>query len=316
MSITEHLYEFAGLPVAVFDGEEGDEDLPPVAELAWHVRCHVAENGAQLRDFDENFARFLEAVDTTEVTHLIVGWWEYDRDPVAILTAAAARLPNLKALFLGDILDWEHHISWIEQFDLTPLFEAFPGLEHFETRGGKGLRFEPMRNDVLRVLRFESGGLPATAVRSVTASDLPALEHLDLWLGTGLHGRDATLDDLGPILTGERLPALRHLGLQNADFQDEIAEAVASAPVVARLESLNLSMGTLTDRGAEALISGQPLTHLERLDLHHHYLSEAMADRLRAVLPGVELDLDEALGEAPWLASEWDMPGAYVAVAE
>ncbi|MFV2179968.1 leucine-rich repeat domain-containing protein, partial [Actinomadura sp. LOL_011] len=54
-----------------------------------------------------------------------------------------------------------------------------------------------------------------------------------------------------------------------------------------------LAMGTLTDRGAEALLSGQPLTHLRKLDLHHHYMSEPMMERLRAALPGVEVDLDD-----------------------
>ncbi|MEV5826177.1 hypothetical protein AB0L25_11425 [Spirillospora sp. NPDC052242] len=62
---------------------------------------------------------------------------------------------------------------------------------------------------------------------------------------------------------------------------------------VARLESLSLAMGTLTDRGAEALLSGRPLTHLRRLDLRHHFLSEGMAERVRAALPGVDVDLGD-----------------------
>ena len=42
---------------------------------------------------------------------------------------------------------------------------------------------------------------------------------------------------------------------------------------MARLKTLDLSMGVLSDVGAEALLAGQPLTHLRRLDLHHHFLS-------------------------------------------
>nr|BFE77741.1 hypothetical protein GCM10020093_003420 [Planobispora longispora] len=140
---------------------------------------------------------------------------------------------------------------------------------------------------------FESGGLPAEVVRAVGASEFPALEDLDLWLGVEEYGGDATVADLGPILSGERLPALRCLGLQDSEIQDEIAAAVATAPVVARLETLALAMGTLTDAGAEALLTGQPLTHLRRLDLSHHFLSEEMAERLRAALPGVEVDLSD-----------------------
>jgi hypothetical protein len=145
----------------------------------------------------------------------------------------------------------------------------------------------------LRILRFESGGLPAAVVRAVGQCDLPVLEQLDLWLGVEEYGGDYTVADLDEILSGERLPALRHLGLQDSEMQDEIAAAVASAPVVARLETLRLSMGALTDRGAEALLTGQSLTHLRELDLHHHFLTETMVTRLQETLPGVEVDLSD-----------------------
>jgi hypothetical protein len=52
-------------------------------------------------------------------------------------------------------------------------------------------------------------------------------------------------------------------------------------------------MGTLTDQGAEALLSGQPLTHLRRLDLHRHFLSDEMMEKVKAALPGVDVDLSE-----------------------
>ncbi|WP_285696685.1 STM4015 family protein [Actinomadura sp. NBRC 104412] len=321
--INEYLTEFAGLPVKEFTGDPGEDGfeggaLADPSRVAWRVGYVMADDGALYRDFLDNFARFLDLVDTARVTHLVIGWWEYDHDPVEVLSEAAGDLPNLRALFLGDILDWELHISWIEQSDLTPLFQKYPSLEHVEARGGQGLTFEPMRHERLRTVRFESGGLPAEAVQGVARSDLPALEHLDLWLGAEDRGRTATLDDLGPVLTGERFPALRRLGLQNADIQDEVAAAIASAPVVARLESLALSMGALSDRGAEALLTGQPLTHLKDLDLHHAFLSEDMVERIRKALPGVSLDLTDATGAATWLRRDrvWDSAGSYIAVSE
>lgn len=108
-------------------------------------------------------------------------------------------------------------------------------------------------------------------------------------------------------------PRLRHLGLQNSEIQDEIAAAVSSAPVIAQLESLALSMGTLSDTGAEALLGGQPLTHLTSLDLHHHYLTDPLMDRFRELCArsGTHLDLDEA--------DTWDPEDEeprYVAVSE
>ncbi|MGI5164062.1 STM4015 family protein [Spirillospora sp. CA-253888] len=296
MTVNEHLLAYAGLPVITFGPDGADDleqELSAPGEHAWRVATEF-----EGEEFGELFGRFLDTVDTGQVTALVIGYWgaSYDdgaADPVEVLVAAADRLPRLRALFLGDIVMEESEISWIEHSDITPLFTAFPGLERFDVRGSQDLRLEPVKSTALRKLRFESGGLPGHIVRAVAASELPNLEHLDLWLGTDNYGGDATVADLAPILSGERLPALRHLGLEDAEIQDEIAEAVAGAPVVARLESLALGMGVLTDRGAEALLAGQPLTHLRELDLGYHYLSEAMVERVRAALPGVRVDLDD-----------------------
>ncbi|MFC6680091.1 STM4015 family protein [Nonomuraea ferruginea] len=186
--------------------------------------------------------------------------------------------------------------------------EAYPRLTRLEVRGGSGLGLSPVRHQALRILRVETGGLPGEMTRAIAASDLPALEHLELWLGEENYGGDTAVSDLAPILSGERLPALRHLGLQDSEIQDEIAAAVATAPVVARLESLGLSMGALTDAGAESLLTGQPLTHLRALDLHHHYLTASMMRRVADALPGVRVDLSEQ--ETP--EEDW----RYIAVSE
>ncbi|MBW8484871.1 STM4015 family protein [Actinomadura parmotrematis] len=294
MTINEHLTEYAGLPVADFTHDTGaDAELPAVGGHAWRVRTEFDEAG-----FADVFARFVERVDTTQVTALIFGYWgaSYDdgaADPVKLLVENARRFPNLKALFVGDIVMEESEVSWIEHGDITPLFGAFPELERLEVRGSEGLVLEPPSSGALRVLRFETGGLPAAVVRAVAAADLPNLEQLDLWLGTDNYGGDATTADLAPILSGEKLPALRHLGLENSEIADEVAAALAAAPIVARLSTLSLALGALTDAGAEALLSGQPLTHLDELDLSHHFLSDAMMERIRAALPDVEVDLDD-----------------------
>ena len=300
MGVYQHLEEYAGLPVYRFFGKEagaedapgsGSEEYPSPAEVAWYIGTSFDSE-----PFSETLARYLQAVDTSQITALIIGYWgaSYDSnvsDPVDLLTGAASSFPRLTSLFLGDILGEESEISWIEHSDISPLFTAFPALEQFDIRGAQGLVLEPIKSTALKVLRFESGGLPARIIRAVGASDLPNLEHLDLWLGVDNYGGDATVADLAPLLGGERLPALRHLGLEDSEIQDEVAAAVAGAPIVARLESLSLALGVLTDQGAEALLSGQPLTHLRKLDLEHHFLSDAMVERVRAALPGVEVDV-------------------------
>ncbi|GAA2413932.1 hypothetical protein GCM10010191_24730 [Actinomadura vinacea] len=310
--IHSHLGEFDGLPVTPFDMETDPDTtaLPPAGLSAWRVS--LTSGWREERITPAVLDRFAAAVDTTLVTHLIMGHWGIrapgDPTPVEVLTGAAERFPDLRALFLGDIVLEEREISWIEQCDITPVFAAFPGLERLEVRGGEDLELKPVRAERLKTLRFESGGLPGEVVRGVAACEFPALEHLDLWLGHSNYGGDATVGDLAPILSGERLPSLRHLGLEDSEIQDDIAAAVAAAPIVARLESLSLGMGALSDQGVEALLSGQPLTHLASLDLRHHYMTGGMADRVRAALPSVALDLSDAQDPD----DEW----RYVAVAE
>src|SRR5262249_41661166 len=156
------------------------------------------------------------------------------------LVDAAPTLASLTAVFVGEMTAEECEISWIKQTDITPLLEAYPALATLRVRGADGLALKPVRHAGLRHLAFESGGLPASVVQSVGECDLPGLEHLELWLGTDNYGGDATVADLAAILSGIRLPALRHLGLRDCELADEVAAALAGAPVVAQLATLDL----------------------------------------------------------------------------
>ncbi|MER8114293.1 MULTISPECIES: STM4015 family protein [unclassified Streptomyces] len=316
MSNVEHLKELHGLPAFEFEPEP-QRELPEAGAVAW--RLAVDPYGDSDIAFEELWDRFLGAVDPAGIRAIIVGPWgeAYDNDSeliVSRLVKDRERLTGLRAVFIGDLEMEEAEISWIEQTDVTPVLAAYPRLAELGIRGGSGLRFPAVRHEGLRTLRFEAGGLPGEVVRGVAGSELPALEHLDMWLGVPEYGGDATVADLAPVLAGGGFPALRHLGLRNSEIQDEIAAAVASAPVVAQLASLDLSMGVLTDEGMTALLGGQPLTHLTRLDLHHNYVTEAVAERVRAALEpsGVEVDLSEP-------GDTWEHEGVvhrYTAVAE
>ncbi|MER7578439.1 STM4015 family protein [Kitasatospora sp. NPDC097691] len=311
MTVSLHIERFHELPIHEFNAE-ATRPQPAAGAVAWRL---ALEYGSE-QDFGQLWQSFLRTVDPAGVRAVVIGpWWQegYDsvRAVVEAVTAEAERLPALEALFLGEVTFDECEISWLEMDDVTPLLTAFPGLRSLTVRGGMDLVLQPVRHDRLTSLRFESGGLPSTVVRAVAGSELPALERLELWLGVDEYGGDTTMDDLAPFLDGTRFPALRHLGLANSELQDEIAAALAHAPVVAGLESIDLSMGVLSDEGATALLEGQPLTHLRALDLHHHYLSDELQERLRQALPGVELDLGEAEGGGPD-----DDDDRYVSVAE
>lgn len=309
MTIGHHIEAFAGRPVLTFP-PEAEFDGDPAA-IAWRVEDPDFEGGDI---FAERLQLLAQQPWARNVTALVIGEWgsSYDTPaPMELLVQAIAQMPSLDALFLGEMTFEECEISWIHHGDVTPLFEVCPRLETLTIRGSDGLSLKSLSHESLRSLTFESGGLPAEVIRAVGDCDFPHLRHLELWLGTDNYGGDATPEDLAPILAGGRLPALKSLALRNAEIADMMATALASAPVVARLEVLDLSMGMLSDAGATALLTGQPLTHLRKLDLHHHYISEPVMQRLRAELTEawVEVDLSDA-GDAN---SE---DGRYIVVSE
>ncbi len=303
--IGSHVTTFAGLPIVA--GDDSAPDDP--AAVAW--RLDVEDYDAPSGAIEEALEALLKRTGEGGPVALIIGQWgePYERPfPADLLVRHAARLGNLRALFAAELTVEESEISWIKQGDLTPLLQAFPRLERLWVRGSDGLELTPLRHEGLRELVIQSGGLPAEVVRAVAACDFPHLTHLELWLGVDNYGGDARAEDLAPILAGRALPALTSLGLRNAEIADEVAAAVAAAPVVARLRELDLSMGALSDAGAEALLAGQPLTHLASLGLSHHFLTDELARRLVEELPGVRVDVSDQQEEEEW--------GRYTAVSE
>ncbi|WP_052721227.1 STM4015 family protein [Actinoplanes rectilineatus] len=302
MTINEHLTTFAGLPVVSWDTVPDDP-----SSVAWRIDTM----GEDEDHFAKALAAVIERTGPDGPAAIVIGDWDGAFDDgfdAELLTDHADQLRGLRALFVGEMTFEQCEISWINQGDMTPILEAFPGLEHLWIRGSQGLEFPTMRHEGLRHLVLQSGGLPASVVRSISACDLPNLAHLELWLGVDNYGGDVRADDLSVILAGRALPSLISLALRNAEIADEVAEAVASAPVVARVTELDLSMGALGDDGAAALLAGQPLTHLSRLDLHHHFMSEDMTKRLVDELKGVLVDVSDPQQEEEW--------GRYTEVSE
>lgn len=290
MTIGSNLKTFAGKPVEDWHAGESVGDW---TGIVYRLRLDWEElDGGML--WADKFAAFLDQPGIEAAEALVVGTWQepYETSSnvvVKALVAARHQLPNLKALFLGDITYEECEISWIVQSNVTPVLTAYPSLEHFTVRGGKDLMLAGLRHSRLRELVVQSGGLSTLVVRQVLAADLPELRHLDLWLGDSNYGGDTTVEDLAPLLAGDLFPKLTYLGLRDSEIVDDLATAVADAPVVERLRVLDLSLGNLSDEGAEALLGSPSIAKLEKLDLHHHYLSDEMMARFESLETEVDL---------------------------
>lgn len=309
--ISEHLESWLGFPVKLFDAEQSEKGVKDYEKTIYRL---ALDWDAEL-DFPTLFSRFMATSAAARTPAIIIGQFHGDdsshpsEEVVQLLVAARDGLPNLRGIFIGDIISEENEISWIQQSDISPLLAAYPQLEHLRVRGAEGLSLGGrLSHSNLKSLIIESGGLPPRVVQEVAGSQLPALEHLELWLGTSGYGGDSTVEDVRPLLQGALFPKLKYLGLRDSEIVDQIAEALKTAPIAGRLEKLDLSLGVLSDAGGQALIDNPALKGLKSLDLQHHYLSSEMMTKIKRAFPVVNLDGAEG--------SNTDPDDRYVAVGE
>jgi hypothetical protein len=268
-------------------------ELSPQIAYALHWDWNGTES------IDVRLEQLLSLPTANQLEALVIGLWDEDagtgestEELVKILVAGSDRLPNLKALFLGDITSEECEISWLEQSDLSALLQAYPQLEMLQVRGGIGLSFaESGTHNHLKTLILETGGLSRTTVHQLYNWQFPELDHLEFWFGSDNYGGDCWEQDLAPILDDLKFPHLSYLGLRNAMFGDEMIDRLVRSPLLADLQVLDLSMGTLGDEGARKLLECDAIKELEILNVAESYLSGAVIDQLSAL--GIQVITDD-----------------------
>lgn len=270
----QHSNSFANRTVEEFDPSKG---ITTAVGSAIALRYEYKDP----LDLTESLALLIKDPLASKLEALVIGAWkgllDSGKDSSEVVNAlieAADQLPSLKALFIGDILSEEYEISWIEQSDLSPLLSAYPDLTWLQVRGGSGLKFSPVTHTHLTTLIIETGGLSPESIADICQLQLPNLEHLELWLGSECYGGESTIEDLQPILHGHLYPKLRYLGLRNAEYTDDIAEALVRSPMVKQLKIMDLSMGTLGSRGAQSLWNCPAMKTIDTLNVSENYLSQ------------------------------------------
>lgn len=306
MTINNHLESFANK--AVIDWTP-DTPFNPATQAP---RISVGYDGGT--SWQGLFSQFIAIPAAAKTTALVIGLWDEDfggtdsGSAVKALVANRAKLPAIDALFLGDIIVEECEISWIKQSRLTPIFDAYPNLREVVIRGGEELSLENLRHDKLQSLTVQTGGLPKAVVEQILTAPLPSLTHLELWLGDPNYGADTEPKDFIALMQGKLFPNLKYLGLKNSVITDPLALAFAEAPLISRLDTLDLSMGTLGDDGARALANSRCIANLKHLNISHHYCTDEVVQLLMSKIPSLD-------------ASEQEDPGApeddrYVSVSE
>lgn len=244
--------------------------------------------------------------ESAQLTSLIIGDWgqayeNSSEEVVEALVKHSASFPALRKLFIGEMGYEECEISWITQSDLSPLLPAFPALQSLTIQGGNDLGLKNLAHENLEELSIITGGLSKAVLVDIAASQLPNLRKLELYLGVEDYGFDGSLADLLPLIEVGKFPKLTYLGLKNSEIQDEIAGALADAPILDQLETLDLSLGTLSDEGAERLLASDRIKGLKALNLSHHYMSDEMIKRWQqSGLPVDVSDKQESDDDEDW----------------
>lgn len=303
MTIGEYTQTYRGKPVVDFRMGDKASDGDVVYRLYQEYDSEESQS--------ELLAHLFSQVAPGSIEALIIGPWSeaHDDGPEGYLNGLIARrdeLSALRALFVGDMVCEDCEISWIIQCAYNPLLEAFPQLQSLRIRGSSSLQLQAFEHAHLQELAIECGGLPSTIVEAIAASKLPALRHLELWLGDENYGFDGDLSTYQRLLQAIGPERLDYLGLRDACISDELATWLATQPWLGSLKVLDLSLGTIGDIGAQALAESPHLGGIERIDLSHHYISAAWQQKLQALPCTVVLDDPE----------EEDDGERYVAVAE
>jgi hypothetical protein len=151
---------------------------------------------------------------------------------------------------------------------LAKLWKHASALEYVKLRAGS-MALGKIDLPACREFRIETGGLAKESLRAVAEASWPALETLSLWFGKREYGGTCKVTGVSSILDGKQIPKLRHLGLKNSQFGNELFAAVARSKILRRLETLDLSMSHITTDALErdVMPHAKAFAHLKRLDL-------------------------------------------------
>jgi uncharacterized protein (TIGR02996 family) len=230
---------------------------------------------------DPGPGRFIEKLTLGLVRH-------DDNDYGGACKAIGARLrPALIELELGDFDRDECELNWTAISDAAPLWPAVPRLRKLYLRAGS-MRLGPIELPELRELETVTGGMSDESLRAIANANWPKLERLSLQIGLGSEGASTDLTLVAPLLAGTKFPALTHLGLCNCEFTDELCNQLASAPILPRLRTLDLSMGTMSMAGVDGLLrSRQAFAHLEWICVDDNFLPDEAQEQLETLGPRI-----------------------------
>jgi predicted DNA-binding WGR domain protein len=296
----QHREHFYGAALAASFDQDGFEK---VARLTWEygyivkARVGMPEYGFDGPDVSEVVRAIVQSPAAKQLRDLTIGLYDFEGGGLSSVgsdIASGGELPELDRLFIGDFNADEQEISWVDLGDVSPIYKIAPKLRTLKLHGS-GITLGEFEHPKLARLEIESGGLPRSSVASLATAKLPELAHMEVWFGRTDYGGTTDIDALRPIFESKTLAKLRHLGLQNAEMQDAIAAELANSPLLAQVESVDLSMGTMREAGARAILdNAASFKHLKSLNLDRNYIPADLHGPLQTTFgPAVRIGRQE-----------------------
>ncbi|MDZ8137273.1 MAG: hypothetical protein RM049_18540 [Nostoc sp. DedQUE04] len=285
---------FANRKVIEFDPTTQISDT---VDIAYTLRIIPAERyGKSVMSSVDKLQILLQNPLANQIEALVFGLWytssleDYTFRPVMdALLNAHEQLSNIKALFIGDVNDYELDYLPLVYSNFSYILLAYPQLEVLKIRCNSssryykyftGLQFIPVRHENLKAIIIESHGFyHYDVLDEICQLELPALEYLELWLGSS----DWAYEFVMKFITDcpHIFPKLKYLGLRDCAFSDEFACAIVDSPIIENLLELDISIGNLGYEGAECLLNSLSVRQLDTLDISDNCLPAELIERFK-----------------------------------
>jgi predicted DNA-binding WGR domain protein len=279
---------------------DGDDDTTPYAATLARILKHPA--GRLVRELELG----LPPNDDVD--------WSYD----SILPALTGNgvLPLLRVLDMTADAEFMDQDSWRAIGDLSKLWAVIPQIREIRLKGS-GNDDESTELGTVVAPHLEkfvhiSSGLAKDVPIQLGKATLPELRHLELYLGGEDYGNTCKLKSFAGIFEGKGLPRLEYLGIVNSEWERDLIAALAKAPIVKRLKTLDLTKGTMWREAAQALLEyASAFRHLELLDVSDNYFDTQMCAAIKKAIPCANVADQKTLDDP-----DDDEPYRYVTVGE
>jgi uncharacterized protein (TIGR02996 family) len=219
----------------------------------------------------------------------VMRWDHSEQDVPAILKAAGESQvgPRLRGIHVGNFGDDDVDNGMYNPGQLDTFAGRFPALESLVIHGSE-FSLGSFELPALKKLSIETCSFRKEDLARLVDAKWPRLEHLEIWFGSDNRGASCGASDLTPILDGSVFPAVKHLGLRNAEFADDLPAALAGSKLLQGLRTLDLSKGTMSSVGARALLDARSaFQHLASLSVDDNFLDDDVLEELRTIGPTV-----------------------------